>query len=439
MADEVPGIFSTPSSLDGDNAGKTRSPRKISQLHRRSSADFLNRRTSSNSSLRGAFSRNERRLSRTSADIPLPRISENVFYDSGEPAQWHSASLLFVALPAFAGIFFENGSLIMTDVLMLALGCLFLYWSVKWPWQWYVAAQAISIANEDPDADDAIYDEASDEEREDGEPVQKEAESIENMGLQNARNQMKHDAAVKTLQSDENMAFFACFFSPVAVAYLLHTIRPYLSRPSGGIVSNSNLTLFVLAAEVRPFLHLSSLIEARTMRLQRVVTSFPRPVDNKQDQIDALTRRVEEVEARTTLGSPPSSDKDRNVSLDPSIEKNVRQSLQPQLDALNRAVRGYEKRARTQAMVMEARLQDLESRLRDALSLAAAASRNNQQRPGVFLFLLDHLSNLMMAPFEVFAKLVLWPLHLLGESYQFLFGPRRKKRRAKPLLVQDRS
>jgi hypothetical protein len=48
--------------------------------------------------------------------------------------QCHSISLIFVALPAFAGLFFENGSAVMTDVLMLGLGCLFLYWSVKWPW-----------------------------------------------------------------------------------------------------------------------------------------------------------------------------------------------------------------------------------------------------------------------------------------------------------------
>ena len=50
------------------------------------------------------------------------------------PEQWHSIALIFVALPAFAGMFFENGSAIVTDMLMLGLGCLFLYWSVKWPW-----------------------------------------------------------------------------------------------------------------------------------------------------------------------------------------------------------------------------------------------------------------------------------------------------------------
>lgn len=79
-------------------------------------------------------------FSQTSIDtnsILLPRRSrtqESSSDSDDSQTQWHSASLLFVALPAFAGMFFENGSAVMTDMLMLGLGCLFLYWSVKWPW-----------------------------------------------------------------------------------------------------------------------------------------------------------------------------------------------------------------------------------------------------------------------------------------------------------------
>jgi hypothetical protein len=319
----------------------------------------------------------------------------------------------------------------MTDVLMLGLGCLFLYWSVKWPWQWYLAAQAITIAEENPD-DYALYDESSDEERDVLPAVQENAETPVGVAPRNKREQVKRDTAVRSLQSDESMALFMCFVSPMAVAYLLHAIRPYLSRPSGGIVSNSNLTLFVLAAEVRPLLHLSQLVEARTLRLQRIVTSFPNmDNDNKQEQIDALAQRLEEIEARPVPTNSPSFDKERKEQSDPSLEKSVRQSLQPQLDALNRAVRGYEKRARTQAMVTEARLQDLEGRLRDALSLAAAASRSHQQKPGVVFLLLDRISSLFMAPLEACARLLWWPFQLLGEFYRFLFGPRRTKKSVK--------
>jgi hypothetical protein len=68
---------------------------------------------------------------------------------------------MFVALPAFAGMFFENGSAVMTDILMLGLGCLFLYWSVKWPWQWYYTTQELKLADVDADAEFAIIEESA--------------------------------------------------------------------------------------------------------------------------------------------------------------------------------------------------------------------------------------------------------------------------------------
>jgi hypothetical protein len=311
---------------------------------------------------------------------------------------------------------------------MLGLGCLFLYWSVKWPWQWYYAAQAISSVAHDPD-EFAVYDESSgDEGEEPAPPVPLVDAPGQRTDARSKREQTQRDAAAQSLRFDERMALFACFISPLAVAYLLHSIRPYLSRPSGGVVSNSNLTLFVLAAEVRPFLHLSNLVEARTLRLQRIVTSFPlADSDNKQEQIDVLTKRIEEVELRSG-GALNGTEKDKKEQSDPLIEKNVRQSLQPQLDALNRAVRRYEKRATTQSMVTEARLQDLELRLKDALSLAAAASRSNQ-KPGLVGYLLDRSSAMIMVPLEALAALLLWPFQLSAELYRFLFGPRRKKRK----------
>jgi hypothetical protein len=330
-------------------------------------------------------------------------------------------------LPAFAGIFFENGSSVMTDVLMLGLGCLFLYWSVKWPWQWYIAAQVINMAAQDAD-DFAIYEESSGDEKDEPPPAAQRADVPQQQAdARMDREQARRNAAARSLRSDERMALFACFISPLAVAYLLHSIRPYLSRPSGGVVSNSNLTLFVLAAEVRPFLHLFNLIEARTLRLQQIVTSFPSAEsDNKQEQIDVLAKRIEDVEQRSGPGWS-GMEKDKKEQRDPLIEKNVRQSLQPQLDALNRAVRRYEKRATTQSMVTEARLQDLELRLKDALSLAAAASRSNQ-KPGLVWYVLDRLSTLIMVPLEALAALVLLPFRLGRECYRFLFGPRKKKK-----------
>src|ERR1700753_2257832 len=81
-------------------------------------------------------------FSRSSTDtLHLPLIQEDNSEKHDEQPHWHAFALTFVALPAVAGLIFENGSAVMTDILLLSLGCLFLYWSVKWPWQWYRAAQ----------------------------------------------------------------------------------------------------------------------------------------------------------------------------------------------------------------------------------------------------------------------------------------------------------
>jgi hypothetical protein len=58
----------------------------------------------------------------------------NVLTGSDEPSLWHSAPLAFAILPAAGGLLFNNGSAVVTDILLLALGSLFLNWCVRAPW-----------------------------------------------------------------------------------------------------------------------------------------------------------------------------------------------------------------------------------------------------------------------------------------------------------------
>lgn len=51
-----------------------------------------------------------------------------------EPSHWHSLPLVFAILPAVSGIFFNNGSAVVTDILLLALASLLLNWCVRMPW-----------------------------------------------------------------------------------------------------------------------------------------------------------------------------------------------------------------------------------------------------------------------------------------------------------------
>ena len=187
-------------------------------------------------------------------------------------------------------------------------------------------------------------------------------------------------SAASELHIHELLALAACFVFPAIGAWLLHHIRSQLSRPSEGLISNYNLTIFLLASELRPLSHLVKMVQARTLLLQRSLTPSERADLStvSPSTINALTTRLDELEVYianraqdsktlTSNGVPTQSTQD--------ILSTVRKSLTPDIEALNRAVRRYEKRATLLAMQTESRLADLEARMGDAITLAAAAER----------------------------------------------------------------
>jgi hypothetical protein len=199
-------------------------------------------------------------------------------------------------------------------------------------------------------------------------------------------------AATKELYIYELVALGSCFVFPIIGTWLLHAIRSKLSRPSEGLVSNYNLTIFLLAAEIRPFTHMLKMVQARTLHLQRVIASPP----SDDSRIDVnkmldLAKRLDELEAHVaeTTAAPvssiplggsqsPSSANDREPAQDVVAQaaSEVQKTLQPELDALNRAVRRYEKRTTVMAFQIESRLQELETKVGDAVTLAAANGRS---------------------------------------------------------------
>jgi hypothetical protein len=79
----------------------------------------------------------------------------------------------------------------------------------------------------------------------------------------------------------------------------------------------------------------------------------------------------------------------------------LKKTVQPELDALNRAMRRYEKRTTISAVQIEARLQDLETRLNDVVSLAAAAQRNVDRRTSNYTsLLLNWISATIVVPVQ---------------------------------------
>jgi hypothetical protein len=356
---------------------------------------------------------------------------------------WASLPLVFALLPAVAGMFFKNGSAIITDVMLLALAAIFLQWSVTQPWAWYHSAQEVR-KQEESDFNAVVDDELdSDTEKspsatnngtkattledvpEDGEtpsaPQATQATRPKTPTPPDANKILAKEAATNELYRHEVLALFACFAFPMAAAYLLHAIRGQLSRPSEGLVSDYNL-IFLLASEIRPLRHMIKLVKSRTLFLQRTVhenTHLASPPANS-GRIADLMARLEQLESHQATqqiaangsgnGEAAATTKGKGPAPDPQLIREVRNAIQPELDALNRAVRRYEKKATVLAFQTESRLGAIDLRLNDAITLAAAAAKNSSSGGSVLGWLAERIVWLVTLPMQALATLITLPV-----------------------------
>lgn len=344
-------------------------------------------------------------------------------------------------MPAVAGLFFKDGSAFVTDVLLLGFAALFMNWSIRIPRDWYYAAQA-TLRDVDPDPPsfaEALDTEDSLNDSLDDLPKEKNEAEAETDGATNSsprNDKARHHASIE-LRKQELFALFATFTFPAVAAYLLHVIRAQLSRGPTGLVSDYNICVFLLGAEYWPCRQVARLISARTLHLQRTVAELD-DIDESpmsKDSMSSLTVRIAELEARVadqSLLAPNMSMAQKADVTDLASE--IRKRYEPRLEGLERAVRRYEKRSTTLAMVTEQRLQNIEARLQDTLSLAAAAAHHSQERgPASKTF--SALTSMITAPLKLMWSLCLWPWHVVEELYAKLkivvFGskPRRSEKR----------
>lgn len=393
----------------------------------------LNRRRSSLFS--DSFSETQRSLKTSTDDLLLPRVSDQGTFDH-DPSHWHSVPLGLALLPALGGLFFQNGSAIITDLSLLVLAAVFLNWSVRLPWDWYASAQETRTADpySPPPFGTIIedYNETIDEGVENDEAIATSPDATpprkdvdENKHRQH--NRSKIVAAQRELHIHELLALLSCFLGPVVGAWLLHAIRSQLSRPSEGLVSNYNLTVFLLAAELRPVSLMIKMVQARTLFLQRVVREQGSQNDDKVDnsQVLDLVRRLGELETHVA-DKADSASQAVNTNTDMTVAKasaqastELRRSIQPELDALNRAVRRYEKRTTISALQTESRLQDIEARLKDAMVLTAAVQRNADRQPKNYaLVLVNWASAVVVVPIQY----GFWILSLPSKALQHIKG-----------------
>jgi hypothetical protein len=282
--------------------------------------------------------------------------------------------------------------------------------------QWYnEARQRQYLEAAEPAYQDTIHEEDEDSrspspERPDSATSQaEEPKTIRTGNTSTAEDAQK--GAREELRRTELMAFVACFIGPLFGAYLLHNVRSqFTHRTRDGIVTDLNLILYVLGAEMRPLSRLTRMVSERTLHLQQLVKA--EPLDHpRPGTAQGLSQRMEELEARMD-GPMPSNNVDMT-----RITAEVRQSLQHQLDALNRAVRKYEKRHMAQSIQIEARFQEIDVRLKDTLSLAAAAARTGQ-KPGIISMALSWITSLFSYWLQVFWDVATYPLRVASSAVE---------------------
>ncbi|RMX99630.1 hypothetical protein D0867_12028, partial [Hortaea werneckii] len=299
--------------------------------------------------------------------------------------------LAFAILPGLAGLLFKNGSAFVTDALLLGLAAIFMNWSIRLPWDWYYSAQSVreelepvthngTIPEEGEGSENAVDTGSSGAE---GESQARPSSARPKLDRAQTKDLEKRVDASADLRKQELLALLATFIFPALSAYLLHVIRAQLSRPSTGLVSDYNLSIFFLAAEIKPCRQLARLVANRTLHLQRTVTGLEDPfASTLQDKstIADLTNRITDLEAKMSEHNilPQTISLAQKTDVH-ELSAELRKRYEPRIDGLERAVRRYEKRTVALTMATEARLQQLETRLQDALSLAAVAAQHNER------------------------------------------------------------
>ncbi|KAK4193637.1 hypothetical protein QBC35DRAFT_526917 [Podospora australis] len=365
--------------------------------------------------------------SEASRDLHKEILDPGPFLMAGkhdEITSWRSSlPLMFAILPATVGLVFKNGSSFVTDVILLGLTAVFLHWSVTAPWKWYYSAQ--HVREEEESVMESAFEEDEEHDRDNDDGESRNSSDIDRSSeitptaptTPNGKHKESSDeatkldraevarTALKKLRIHEGLALISCFVCPALATWMLHFIRDsLLSRPSEGLVSNFNLTIFFLAAEISPLSHSIKLIQSKTLHLQRIVHgnhAYRKEKGATMNQFRELLARLDELEtcfsqqqqqqSASAILSPTTEPVKNGHTIDPqqakaqnaTLVRDVRNAVQPEIDALNRAVRRYEKKARVLAMQTESRLRDLGTRVDDAISLSAVvAARKNR---GLFL------------------------------------------------------
>lgn len=305
-------------------------------------------------------------------------------------------------LPAVGGIFFHNGSAVVTDMMLLLLVAVFLHWLVKFPWEWYNSSQVLVCEDE---ADEIGRAEAG---------GGAEAGDGDGGGDGGGDDGAVRRAARQEMSRHETTALACCFLGPLLGGWILHAVRAQLSRPSEGLVSDFNLTVFVLAAELRPMAQVIKLVRQRTIHLQRLAARAPvGRVQLVESKVEALEAEVRDLARLTRRMAGREGDLDalnRGFARGGATEESGGGRERDRANRQTGAVRRYERKEALQSAQTETRILEINHRLALTAASARAAQQQRYRCDTLSAALLDYACGVMTVPFSIAWKLVSLPL-----------------------------
>ncbi|KAK6199859.1 hypothetical protein LQW54_009841 [Pestalotiopsis sp. IQ-011] len=427
----------------------------------------LRRRPTFMPSARSSFTEGPMRRDSSFSDFSLnlngsgDKQSEDGLWNLGKmassppaPISTATVPLILALLPAVGGLFFEGGSAFFTDVILLGLAAIVLRWSVTQPWNWYHAAQEARVAKElaistpvfEGDSDLELSTQASATTALEDVPEEGDDNSEGDQTPDDPSSYRKwrkdRDVAAQALRRHEKFALAWCFLFPLLAAYLLHTIRGQLSRRSEGLVSEYNLHIFTIAAEIRPVSHLIRLLQNSTLHKQRIVATNPYEQQEKRDErFQDLYAKIEELESRlsareATTANNAEQEQTAMKSVETLVMRNYRDKVQPEVESVTRAMRRYEKKLSNIIDQIDIRLEYLDQRSNDAIALAAIAARQKNNQGGLIGWMFEQTTAIILLPVQAAIAVVTFPFKtissLLGRASRTSPERTQKKGRRTP-------
>ncbi|KAL1920891.1 uncharacterized protein VTP21DRAFT_11526 [Calcarisporiella thermophila] len=244
---------------------------------------------------------------------------------SGPAYTW---PILFALLPPMGSALFGRAEA-WTDFLFLSLIAWFLYTTLRVPWEMYYEARQQRV-------------------------------NVERLAPTSGPVDPEHENVAHKLRKQEFHSLLFVLASPFLGAW---GVNWAMSRLASEESYTFPTHLFVLAASIRPILHLVALAKERARRLQSRV-NYP------ETEIDALRERLNSLEVEMEQLS-------RNLALKRDISE-IRTGVEPLIEELQHIIRRHEKKERRMQGLAEERFAVLEAKLRE--HEAKIAKRLEEQR-----------------------------------------------------------